>query len=259
MERSLEGKVAIVTGAGRGIGKGIALEFAREGATVVVVDKDDTAISTEREIKATHNTVMFMRRDITDISHRRTLLDNTLARFSHIDILVNNAAIVHFPTDIHLDPTEEETRLVWETNYHAPRVLSLMAADHMVEHQIKGSIINITSVHAQLVRMQRDYSGTKSALEMLTREMAAQYGPYGIRVNAIAPGAINTKSNFVDLNPTFNNATALKRMGLPYEIGRAAVFLAANSESSYITGITLPVSGGLELFDWITEQYWNGG
>lgn len=197
--------------------------------------------------------------DVTSAADRQRLIDETLEHFGRIDILVNNAAIVDFGENVHLNPSEEETRKVWETNYHAPRLLSHQVAEIMVRQGNGGIIENIASVHGKLVRMQEHYSAAKAALVMLTKEMAVQYGPYGIRVNAIAPGAINTAEDPQEEDPAmatdFKNSIILGRRGKPEEVAKMAVVLASDYWSSYVTGATFYVSAGLELSNWVTRQY----
>ena len=231
MEKILDGNIAIVTGAARGIGRGIALELAKEGAHVVIADLNEFGSEeTAETIRSLGNQALVISGDVTQPIYQEELLNSTLHHFGRIDTLINNAALVDFGSDIVLNPSEEETRRVWEVNYHAPRQLSHLVAKHMAETQRPGSIIFLTSVHAHLVRMQEHYHGTKTALEALMREMAVQYGGYGIRVNAIAPGSIHEKAD-ADLDELkrghFANETALRRRGLALEIGRAAVVLAS--------------------------------
>lgn len=258
----LENKTAIITGGARGIGRGVAIEYAHEGANIVIADiNEQGSQETKKILSSFEKQILVVKTDITSESERKRLIKETMNRFGRIDILVNNAAIVNFPNDIHIDPSEKETLRVFDTNYHAHRILSRAIATIMRESKIKGSIIFITSIHAQLVRMQDHYHASKAALEASMREMAVEeFGCYGIRVNAIAPGAINTTENASpkDLRKGhFKDEIPLGRMGLPREIGKAAVFLGSNEFSSYMTASTITVDGGLSQFNWITKQYLN--
>lgn len=260
LERGLlENKVAIVTGGARGVGKGIALELARGGANIVIADiLEEQGKKTSEEVSALGRRSLFIPTDITVENNRVEVVDKTIKTFGTVDILVNDAAIVDFGRDIVLNPTDEESRKVFDTNYHAHVNLSHKIAEIMRKRANKGSIIFITSVHAKLVRMQEHYHASKAALEATMREMAVQYGRFGIRVNAIAPGAINTKDtpSLDDLKiGHFGGEIPLGRMGLPSEIGKVAVFLSSNDFSSYVTGSTITVDGGLSQFNWVTKQY----
>lgn len=260
MEKILHGNVAVVTGAARGIGRGIAIELAKEGAYIVVADLNESGSEETAEmIRNLGGQAFVVPGDVTEPNYQQELVNSTLRSYGSIDTLINNAALVDFGRDIVLNPSEVETRRVWEVNYHAPRQLSHLVAKEMVATKTPGSIIFLTSVHAHLVRMQEHYHGAKSALEALMREMAVQYGGYGIRVNAIAPGSIHEKANATleELKSGhFADETALRRRGLPSEIGKAAVFLASPYFSSYVTASTIPVNGGIIEYNWVTKQFY---
>jgi len=255
----LRDDVAIITGSAKGIGRGIAVEFALEGAKVIIADIDKEGSKKTKVIISSLGAKAFtIHTDITSEDDLERLVSETIITHGKIDILVNNAAMVHFDRDIYLEPPEEETMKVFETNYHAHRRLSRKVANSMIEKETSGRIIFITSVHAKLVRMQEHYHASKAALEATMRELAFEYGPKGIRVNAIAPGAINTEENPTsdDLrNDEVKKTILLGRTGFPSEIGRAAVFLASDKWSSYITGTTITVDGGLKDYNWITKRY----
>ncbi len=257
MER-LKGNVAIVTGGGQGIGRGICLEFAKEGAKVVVNDINKTAAEeTAHQIEKLGGEILVVVGDITNITDRNLLVDRSIDRFGPISTLVNNAAIVNFGSDIVLNPSEEQIRRVWETNYFAHQSLSHRVADEMMKSQTRGTVIFITSIHEDLIRLQEHYSGTKAALNILNGEMACQYGLFGIRFNAIAPGSIHEKADATidELKEGhFSKETFLRRRGLASEVGKVAVFLASD-DSSYITGQTITVDGGLSKYNWVVKQY----
>lgn len=251
----LEQQVAVVTGAAGGIGRAITHEFLRQGAIVVATDVSPIPTPS---IPVSGYRFHRIEGDITE--------PDTLDRIVHaaeteggVSALVNNAALVQFGEGdgIHPNPSEAETMRVWEVNYHAARRLSTACAKQMKENYTQGSITNITSVHAQLVRMQPHYHPAKAALAALTEEMAVQYGPAGIRVNAVAPGAIDTsdKPTITDLEAGhFRQETALGRKGKPEEVAGVVAFLASDM-ASYITGTTVTVDGGLSNYSWAAAQY----
>lgn len=265
MEKLPDGHVSIVTGAARGIGRAIALELAREGSNIVIADiNKEGSYETAEQVDKMGVGALVVPADVTSGKGRNRLFYSALKNFSRIDCLVNNAALVDFGKDIVLDFTEEEIRKIWETNYHAPRMLAGIVAEYMKEAQIPGSLVFITSIHDKEVRMQDPYHASKAALEATMREMAVQYGVKNrirIRSNAVAPGAIHEKpdATLEELEEGhFAMETALGRRGLPREVGRAVVFLASNDNSGYITGATIPVDGYLGGFNWVTKQYYEG-
>jgi NAD(P)-dependent dehydrogenase (short-subunit alcohol dehydrogenase family) len=250
----LAGRVAIVTGGAAGIGRGIARRFGREGATVVVADRDaDGAARVSAEIAAEGGTAWPYTVDIADRSQVERMMAATLERFARIHILVNNAAIVLLYEPF-LEISEASWRRMIDVNLTGAFWCSQAAARHMAE-QHEGVIINIGSVNSFRPEAQvAHYAASKGGIVLLTRAMALDLAPYGIRVNAIAPGAIHTERTEVfDSDPANHDIITgtldgipLHRRGEPDEIGAAAVFLAC-AESSYVLGHTLVVDGGILL------------
>ncbi len=235
---TLDGKVAIVTGAAHGIGRAIAELFSRAGAHVVIADIDENA-------GATISGARFVRADVSSHDDVRAVVAVAAAINGRIDVLCNNAAhlgAVH-PA---LDATDEE----WERSF----AVSLLGAQYctrevlpyMIE-QRNGSIINISSVQGIVAaRNSVAYTSVKHGLIGFTRSVAYDYGPYNIRVNAICPGAIRTRISppiGSELHQRQIAKTFLGRTGEPIEVAWSALFLASDA-SSYITGIALPVDGG---------------
>lgn len=255
----LSGKVAIITGASRGIGKGIAKEFVKGGATVVIADTDkDESFKTSNQLTQSGGKVSSMPTDIRSDQETDMLLKTTLHQFGKIDILVNNAGLVHFGPEKPLKSTEKEFLSVFDVNYHASRKISRKVGNYMKENKIIGSIIFITSIHAHLIRMQEHYHASKAALEATMQELAAEFGPYGIRSNAIAPGGINTAEEITEeglKSGPLPKEIFLKRMGTPKDVAMAALFLASDEFSAYITGTTINVDGGLSQSNWATRLY----
>jgi NAD(P)-dependent dehydrogenase (short-subunit alcohol dehydrogenase family) len=245
----LENKVAVVTGGCSGIGSSIAELFAREGAHVMVGDlrEDQRALA---RINAKGGTVAFVQTDVRKSLDVQILVDKAIANYGTIDIVCNDAGIELIRPLI--QTTEEEWNNVLDTNLKGMFLVSKFALPHLIKKK-KGSIINIAS-QLGLVGLERwaAYCASKGGVIMLTKAMAVEYGTYGIRVNCICPGAIETpmmereleleknpeeaKKHFVSLHP-------IGRLGKPEEIAEAALFLASD-RSSFITGSALVVDGG---------------
>lgn len=245
----LEGRVAIVTGGDSGIGRAVALHFAREGADVVVayLEETDDAEKTRGMIEEEGVGCLLFAGDLGDPGKTEKLVEATLSRFGSIDILVNNAGEQHpveAPEDLDIATIEKTFR----TNVFSHLHMMMIALPHMSEG---GVIINTTSVtaargHKKLL----DYSATKGAMQTLTLSMAQAVAERGIRVNAVAPGPIWTPlipaSFDADEVAEFGTKTLMKRAGQPSEVAPAYVFLASD-DGSYITGQTIHVNGGGHL------------
>lgn len=246
----LENKVAIVTGAAHGIGASVAELFASEGAWVLVADIDrDAGEAAAAKICGAGGQAQFAQTDVSspdDVARAVKLAADQVGR---IDVLVNNAAHLGDWLD-----AQAATPQQWDQGYS----VTLMGAVHftravlpwMVPHK-SGSIINIASIQGLLgARTSAVYTSMKHALIGLTRSTAVDFGPHGIRVNAICPGPVQTRISpppGSELHERQLAKTMLARTGEPREVAWAAVFLAAD-ESSYITGVTLPVDGGWSAF-----------
>lgn len=249
-KKFLEKQVAIITGSGYGIGQGIALEFAREGASVVVNDLDSQRSKfTQKLIQEHGGEVISIDGDITQEKIRQALTGGAIKKFGGLDILVNNVGIGSDKPFLKSTPGEWEK--IWETNFLAGTLLTRDAAQQMIASGRKGKIIFITSVHQERIFGSPTYSTTKAALKMLVEELGAELAPHGIRVNGIAPGWIDTsREATLKHKPGSYDSAPLGRAGLPEEVGRAAVFLASDFWSSYITATTILVDGGLHTFSW---------
>jgi NAD(P)-dependent dehydrogenase (short-subunit alcohol dehydrogenase family) len=238
----LEGKVAIVTGGGRGIGRAIAKRFAQEGSAVVIADWDNqSGEATCQEIQAANGAACFVPTDVGDRASVEVMAQTVLERFGRVDILVNNAGLTgengHF-----LDVSEELWERIIRVNQTGVFLCGQVVARHMAQAR-QGNIINISSVNG-LVPEPRcvAYAAAKAAVESITKSMAADLAPYNIRVNTIAPGPIESRLPD-DAEPRVSDSTLLGRTGMPAEIAAVAVFLASD-ESSFITGERLGVDGG---------------
>jgi len=244
----LRDRVAIVTGASRGIGCAIAEAFAREGATVVICGrKQDTLEAVAREIGSSIIPVACHVGRAEDIAN---LVEISTSRFGRIDILVNNAAtnVAQAPC---LELNEAQFDKMIEINLKSAFRLIGAIVPGMVQRG-SGSVINVASISG--LRPQRDgllYSMTKAALIMMTQSYALELGPMGVRVNAIAPGLIQTKLSEYYWKDDERSAAQIARqpirhLGQPAEIAEAAVMLASD-ESSFMTGQTLVIDGGYTL------------
>jgi len=241
----LQGKVAVVTGAARGIGLAIAREFVAEGARVALADwlaDDVTAAAATLGPGA-----LAVPTDVGDAAAVRRLVATTVERFGRLDIMVANAAVqAEIPF---LELTEEEFDRVVRVNLKGTFLCGQTAARRMVDTGTRGTIINLTSVNAVVAHpVLVHYAATKGGISMLTKGMAVALAPYGIRVNAIGPGTVNTPINATffgmpGMIDRFLMRTPLGRVAEPEEIARVAVFLACE-DASYITGTTIYADGG---------------
>ncbi len=243
----LSGMTALVTGAGKGIGKGIALELARRGCDMAVNDLSDTqgAEATVKEIECLGRRAFPVYANVGISSEVNEMFCEVLRNFGRLNIHVNNAGVQTFKPLLELH--EEEWDLVINTNLKGCFLCTQAAARHMKEHG-GGRIINIGSgcnkvPFPSLV----NYTASKGGIEMFTKVSAVELGPYGITVNCVAPGAIEverTKLEAGDYRGTWSKLTPMGRIGLPEDVASAVAFLASGS-AEFITGQTIWVDGGL--------------
>ena len=241
----LKGKVAIVTGAAKGIGEGIAKKLASEGAAVVVSDLDAEGCKkvSEEIVKKYKVKSIAVKCDVSKKPDVQKLVQETLKSFKKLDILVNNAGI--YPFKQFLEMTEQEWDKVIDINLKSVFLCSSEAARVM---NPGGKIVSVSSI-ASTIGYQglTHYCASKAGINGLTRAMALELASKKINVNAIAPGAIDTPGNRGVVNEDMRNkmiaATPLKRMGTPEDIANAAAFLASD-DADYITGQVLVVDGG---------------
>jgi 3-oxoacyl-[acyl-carrier protein] reductase len=248
--RKLSGKTAVVTGASKGIGAGIAKALASEGANVVVnyaKAKDDAArVSTE--IRSSGGKAITVQADVTNQADVDRLFAETKKAFGTVDILVNNAGVYEFAALE--DVTEASYRRMFDLNVLGT-VLSTQAAVKAMNGS--GSIINVSSV-ASLTPVATGslYSATKGAVDVITRSLAQELGPRNIRVNSLSPGLVETEGTRTagtsegDFKSYAISRTPLGRVGQPQDIAKVAVFLASD-DSAWMTGEVLPVGGGARL------------
>ncbi|MBD8678880.1 SDR family oxidoreductase [Sphingomonas sp. CFBP 13720] len=242
----LTGKKAIVTGGDSGIGRAVALAFAREGADVLIsyLDEHDDAEATKALVEAEGRQAVLVPGDLSDPDHCRKVVATAAETFGRIDVLVNNAAHQRSFSAIE-DIADEEWQQTFATNIHAMFYLSKAAIAHMGEG---SSIINTTSINAQDPNQQLlAYATTKGAIHNFTAGLAQMLAERKIRVNAVAPGPVWTPLIPSTMPPeavkTFGENTPLGRAAQPAELAPPYVMLASD-EASYITGATIPVTGG---------------
>jgi NAD(P)-dependent dehydrogenase (short-subunit alcohol dehydrogenase family) len=243
----LEGKTALVTGAARGIGAAVARVFAAEGAGVALTDILSAPGEQVREaISAAGGTASFSELDVTSEPDWRRVVDDVLDRFGDLDILVNNAGIYERNTVEELDL--ETWKQVMEVNADSV-FLGTKACIPAMRRSGGGSIVNIASVASMRgSQWSTAYHASKGAVAVFTRSAAVQYGRYGIRVNSVHPGAIDTDmldQVYIDdgLRHQRIGAMPLRRSGSPEEVAKAVLFFASD-DSSYVTGSELRVDGG---------------
>jgi len=239
-------KVAIVTGGGSGIGLAIAETFIRENIHTIIVGRDTEKLAAAKERLGSNCEPQAC--DLSDLSSIPALVNRVIESHGRIDILVNNAGI-NMKKEF-TEVTDEDFQRILQTNVTAVFALSREVVKCMLEKDIRGSIVNISSMASQYgIPKVIAYTASKSAIEGMTRAMATELSPNGIRVNCIAPGFIATDMSAKALNnDPERKAKALGRtpmgvLGEPADIGKAALFLASDA-AKYITGVVLPVDGG---------------
>jgi 3-oxoacyl-[acyl-carrier protein] reductase len=244
----LQGKVAVVTGAGRGIGRSIAIRFAAEGAALVVADVDGSnAIRVSQEITAVSGKALAVEVDVARADQVDSMIAETLGAFGRIDILINVAGIGL--TKKFLNTTLEEWERVVRVNLTGTFVCS-QAAARVMAGQGGGRIVNIASLSGQRGGTGRAaYGASKAGVTMLTKVMAVELAPYGITVNEIAPGPVNTEMTAITHNEATRQAyyrlIPMRRYAESDEIASAAVFLCS-AEANFVNGHTLNVDGGFQ-------------
>jgi 3-oxoacyl-[acyl-carrier protein] reductase len=246
----LAGKVAVVTGGAQGIGLAIGRRFGAEGAAVVVADVDEErGEAAAASLRGGGVQALFVATDVSHAGQVARLFTRALAAFGQVDILVNNAGLVHGPAvERHFLDTDEAT---WDrvvaVNLKGVYLCSWHAAHHMVRRRT-GCIISMSSCGATRAHRHRvAYDATKGAIEAATRAMALDLAPWGIRVNAIAPGAIAVERRSPvgeEGQVAPGDVIPLARLGTGDDVAGAAVYLASD-DAAYLTGVVVTVDGGL--------------
>lgn len=248
---SLAGKVSVVTGANRGIGRALVTALAEAGSDLVLLVRDaDAGAQTKAEVEALGVRALVVTADVTEPAQVQRAVEESVAAFGHVDVLVNNAGYcVHRPA---LEVTAEEWSSVMDVNVTGVWNCAQAFGRVMVE-QGSGTIVNIGSISAQIVnrpQQQPGYNASKAAVHQLTKSLAAEWAPFGVRVNALAPGYIKTEMAPVD-SPEFRRHwiedAPMQRYAMPNELGPSVVYLAS-AASSFMTGSVLVIDGGYTLF-----------
>jgi NAD(P)-dependent dehydrogenase (short-subunit alcohol dehydrogenase family) len=242
----LDGRVAVVTGGNRGLGAAFARALGEAGARVALAARDhERSAAVAEELGA-----LAVPTDVTDPDDVRAMLATVTAALGPVDVLVNNAGVCHHRPA--LEVPDEEWRHVWDVNVDGLWHCSRIVGAQMVERS-SGVIVNVGSISAMIVnrpQMQPAYNASKAAVHQLTKSLAAEWAPHGVRVNALAPGYVKTEMAPVD-EPRFKHYwvddAPMQRAALPEELGPSLVYLASDA-SSFMTGSVLVVDGGYTLW-----------
>ena len=244
---NLKGKIAIVTGSTRGIGKAIAIELIKEGATVILnYAKDDcSANKTLKEIEDLGGYAKLYKGDISDYKVCKDMVDFAISTFGKIDILINNAAISF--RGLFMDFSNENINDIFGINVLGAMYLSKEVIPYML-NKGKGSIINISSIWGETgASCEVLYSSTKGAINLFTKSLAKELAPMGIRVNAIAPGVIDTEMNSFlskEEREELEEEIPFGRFGNPSEVAKMITFLCSD-KCNYLTGQVIKIDGGM--------------
>jgi 3-oxoacyl-[acyl-carrier protein] reductase len=229
MSRLLQGDTALVTGAARGIGQAIAVALREDGANVLAVDVKDF--------------------DLSRPGSALSLVEKAIAELRQISIFVHAASPLRRESESALAVTEAQWREMTEVNLNAGFLIAQALGNHMRDCKVRGRMLFVTSLHAGSPRNLPHYSASKAGQTMVMKELARALGPSGIRVNAIAPGAI-PGAGFKG-SPDLVGKIPLRRLGTPADIAPMAVAILSEKYGSYMTGSTVVVDGGLALYNWL--------
>ncbi len=245
------GERALVTGSASNIGRGIALALAREGADVVLADIDmERNAAVAREIGSAGGSAETLSVDLSQPNGWRDVIEAVEGRLPQM--FVHSACPRRLETDTALDVSEESWDAMLTTNVRAGFFLGRELGKQMHQAGVRGRMLFITSLHAHSPRNLPHYSAAKAGMTMAMKELARALGPSGVRVNALAPGAV-PGGGAANMDETFQpkRKIPLQRFGTPEDMSGMAIALLSDRFSGYVTGVTVPVDGGLALFNWI--------
>lgn len=256
----LKGKVAIVTGGNSGIGKGIALMFAKEGAKVCIVGRNvERGLAVAEEIKRIGSDAIFVQTDVGETDGVLEYINRTVEEFGEINVMVNNAALIHQARIV--DLKEEDWDRIIKTNLRSVFLGSKYAAIQMIKQNKGGRIINLSSIHGTLSEPQAGpYTAAKGGIEAFTRTLATELAPHKITANILAPGATYTDLTIPMYTPAVKEALfkriPLKAIANPEDIACGALFMASD-ESWYMTGSMITIDGGYVMDGSLPDaEYW---
>ena len=245
------GKTAVVTGAARGIGEGVARRLAELGAQVVAVDCDERALAAAFADESSISPLV----GTLGNGEESGLADAVCNRFGIPQLIVNNVGVDSPGSFLQID--EQSFDSVFAINLRGPWFFTQRLVEVLIERKAGGSILFISSLHDHVVRTRPHYSASKAAVAMLVRELAHELGPHGFRVNAISPGVIRSGSvpgpDGGD-EPRVRRIVPLGRMGEPRDVASVAAVLLCDEWSGYVTGANIPVDGGLGLYTWSAAE-----
>ena len=248
---SLKGKVAVVTGGNRGIGRAIAGGFAEAGATVVIAARNEKkSAEAAKEIEASGGRAIAVTSDVSDRAQLERMIDTVTSDVGPIDVLVNNAGIGFHADALTLE--DSEWNRLFGINLEGVWMTSQIVGRGMTQRR-SGSIINIGSISGLIINRPQwhsPYGISKAAVHQLTRSLAAEWSQYGVRVNAIAPGYVKTEiasTEYQEYRRYWKDEVPMQRYGSPDEIAPAALYLASDA-SSFMTGEVMVIDGGYTLY-----------
>jgi NAD(P)-dependent dehydrogenase (short-subunit alcohol dehydrogenase family) len=240
---------ALVTGSSSGIGKGAAIALAKEGYDVAIHCSKSVSKAEEvaHIIEGMGRKSIVVPADVKDLKQLNKMFDKVFDEFGALDVLVNNAGITGYKP--FLEVTNDFFLEILFTNLRSHYFATQRAAKNMIEHNIQGRVVTITSVQQEIVLPEASiYGSFKAALLKMVKHQALELAPYGIRVNAVAPGTIKVNENPMTARETqFSSRTPISRLGYPDDVAQAIVYLADKEQSSFVTGIFIMVDGGQSI------------